>query len=91
MKQLHQTSESLKVLAHPLRLLIIQALRGHRQLSVAQLAGLCEASQPLVSGHLRLLKDRGLLRKQRQGRRVFYRVSETALSRIVSCFGSAGD
>jgi len=91
MNQLNQTIESLKVLAHPLRLLIIRALRRNRQLSVGKLAGLCEAPQPLVSGHLRLLKDRGLLRKKRQGRQVFYRVSEPALARIVNCFGSEAD
>jgi DNA-binding transcriptional ArsR family regulator len=87
MNQLQQTTEYLKVLAHPLRLSIIRALRLNQQLSVSQLAGLCEASQPLVSGHLRLLKDRGLLRKRRQGRQIFYRVSKPALARIVDYFG----
>jgi len=91
MNQLNQTTEYLKVLAHPLRLLIIRALRCNRQLSVGQLAGLCEVSQPSVSGHLRLLKDRGLLRKQRQGRQVFYRVSEPAMARIINCFGDKAD
>ncbi len=87
MNQLRQTTEHLKVLAHPLRLLIIRALRRNQHLTVGQLAGLCEVSQPLVSGHLRLLKDRGLLWKQRQGRQTFYHVSEPALARIVDCFG----
>jgi DNA-binding transcriptional ArsR family regulator len=91
MNQLQQTTEHLKVLAHPLRLLIIRALRRNHHLSVGQLAGLCEASPPLISGHLRLLKDRGLLRKQRQGRQVFYHVSEPALARIVDCFGLEAD
>ena len=58
MNLLSQATGYMKVLAHPMRLLIVQALRSNHQLSVSQLAGLCQTSQPLVSGHLRLLKDR---------------------------------
>ncbi len=86
MDQLNQTSEYLKALAHPLRLQIIRTLGLHRQMSVTQLADLCKTESPLISSHLRLLKDRGLLRKQRRGREVFYRVSPSEFRMILNCF-----
>jgi len=88
MQRLQQATEYMKVLAHPLRLSIIRTLRCHPQLSVGQLAELCEVTQPMLSGHLRLLKDRGLLHKRRQGRQVYYHVSEPALARVIACFGN---
>ncbi len=46
----------------------------------------------MMSEHLRLLKDRGFLKNQREGRKVLYRIAEPALAGIMHCiedrFGS---
>jgi ArsR family transcriptional regulator len=84
MDKLEKTSEYLKVIAHPVRLRIIQILRNNR-FSVGELARVCETSGTMISGHLGKLKARGILKKQRQGRKVFYQVVEPVYRDIMAC------
>jgi ArsR family transcriptional regulator len=63
-----------KTMAHPLRLALLNALReGDR--SVSDLAEAVGATQPLVSQHLAVLRNQGLLRNQRRGSEVYYRIA----------------
>lgn len=82
-----RSSEALKAMAHPLRLRIIGVLSS-KLMSVGELAGACETSSPVISTHLRLLNDRGIVKKQRRGRKVFYRMATPIFARIVDCLGS---
>jgi DNA-binding transcriptional ArsR family regulator len=84
MQKLQKTSDSLKVMAHPVRLKMIRVLSG-RAISVGELAGVCEIPSQMVSSHLRLLSDRGVVKKQRRGRKVFYRLAEPVYGRIIDC------
>lgn len=77
-------AECLRTLAHPHRLRIIEILLDHDE-SVGELARACELPSHMVSDHLRLLKDRGFLDNQRQGRKVYYRIAEPALADIMHC------
>lgn len=58
----------------PLRLaiLILLADRGHY---VHELVAKLEKSQPLISQHLRVLKNAGLVQSERLGREVIYTLS----------------
>ncbi|MEN8134563.1 MAG: metalloregulator ArsR/SmtB family transcription factor [Thermodesulfobacteriota bacterium] len=87
MTDLQKSSESLKAMGHPLRIRIIRIL-GRELMSVGELAWACETSSPTMSTHLRLLNDRGIVKKQRQGRKVFYRLAAPVYGRIVDCLGS---
>lgn len=60
-----------KALADPTRLLIINALRDGPR-SVGEIAEALEISQPNVSRHLALLRDRGIVTTQRAGSNIFY-------------------
>jgi DNA-binding transcriptional ArsR family regulator len=84
LKVLEEAAECLRTLAHPHRLRIIEMLLGGRY-TVGQLAGACEIPSAMASGHLRLLKRCGLLRQEREGREVFYRVAEPCLGEIIAC------
>jgi len=84
----------LKSVAHPVRLRILELLLDG-EYPVGELAELCEVDQPAASGHLRQLRDRGILDQRRDGRRVFYRVAApAAIQGIVNCmrrsFGPSG-
>lgn len=48
----------------------------HEEISVGDIAEKTEISQPLVSHHLRLLKAARLLRHEKQGKQVFYALSD---------------
>ena len=63
----------LKVLAHPLRLRILELLRQGEQ-SVGQFAQALSVDQPTVSRHLGILKQGGLVTARQDGASVFYSI-----------------
>lgn len=81
---LEKAAECLRTLSHPHRLRMIQILLQEPQ-PVGELAEACGIPSPAASEHLRLLKDRGFLRSERQGRRVFYHIAEPGLANIMQC------
>lgn len=81
---LTKAAECLRVLAHPHRLRMVQMLLRSRR-TVGELAEACEIPSPMASGHLRLLQRCGLLDADRDGRNVYYRVSEPCLGDFLAC------
>lgn len=65
----------LKALAHPLRLLVVHELQ-HGDRCVHELVELSGAPQPLVSQHLRVLRDAGLVTTTRRAREVRYAIAD---------------
>jgi DNA-binding transcriptional ArsR family regulator len=64
-------SNRLKLLAHPERLRILDAIRRDAE-CVCHLEALLEKPQPYVSQQLRLLRDAGLIEHRKQGQNVYY-------------------
>jgi predicted transcriptional regulator len=52
---------------------------------VGELAEECGIQSHMASEHLKMMKDRGLLKAKRQGRKVFYTIAEPSLCTIISC------
>ena len=65
-------------LADPVRLMIIYEL-GEGSRNVNELVLALEMAQPMISRHLKLLRDRGLVTKERQGNFVIYSLADTRL------------
>ncbi len=74
--QLH--ADICSALADPSRILILYALHEQR-LNVSDLANEVGLSQPAASRHLKILRERGLVRPERQGASVEYRLTDTRL------------
>lgn len=75
-------AELLKAMAHPLRLALLVALtEGPR--CVHELVESTGATQPLVSQHLRVLRNGDLLLRERRGREAVYAVSDDHIKHIV--------
>ena len=68
-----QLTSSLKLLAHPERLRILDAVRRDSE-CVCHLEALLGKPQPYVSQQLRLLRDGGLIDIERQGQNIYYRL-----------------
>ncbi len=64
-------TEFFRVLAEPARLRLVQAMTT-RCKAVSALVTETGLRQPLVSHHLRVLKDAGIARAERRGSFVFY-------------------
>ena len=71
-------SARLKLLAHPERLRILDALRRDAE-CVCHLEALLGKPQPYVSQQLRILRDAGVITDEKQGQNVFYRLADAQL------------
>lgn len=85
---------SLKALGDPLRLRMLSAIAAdpRGETCVCDLAELSRVSQPTVSHHLRVLKETGLLRSERRGTWVWYRVApgrRRAVAALLDAFAPA--
>jgi ArsR family transcriptional regulator len=73
----------LKVLADETRLAVVrQLMEGPQQ--VNEMNATLQLEQSLLSHHLRILRDAGIVRSQRDGKAVLYRLSEEVLAGIQS-------
>lgn len=81
---LEKAAECLRTLSHPHRLRMIEVLLQEPS-TVGELAAVCNIPSHMASEHLRLLKDRGFLHSERQGRNVYYQIAEPGLASIMQC------
>ena len=84
LEALAQAAECLRTLAHPVRLRMVQMLL-HDEYTVGALAEACGIPSHMASEHLGRMKDRGLLRSERRGRRIYYSIAEPGLAGILEC------
>ena len=66
-----------KALADPTRLRLTAAL-SQRELCVCELCDALEATQSTLSTHLTLLRDAAITRTRKQGKWIYYRLSDEA-------------
>jgi DNA-binding transcriptional ArsR family regulator len=75
------THDPFNAVAEPKRRQVLEAL-GRRELSVNELVKKLGWTQPMVSKHLGVLKQVGLVRERRAGRQRLYRVNAERLKPI---------
>jgi ArsR family transcriptional regulator, lead/cadmium/zinc/bismuth-responsive transcriptional repressor len=78
-------SELLKAVADPTRMKILAALRSARELCVCDISAVVAMSESAVSHQLRLLRSVNLVTPRKEGRQVFYQLSDAHVSSILSC------
>lgn len=76
-----------KALAHPTRLLLLDALAGNDR-CVNELTDLVGADQSTVSKHLAILRDAGFLEVERRGSMNFYSIRCQCLDQFFGCIES---
>jgi len=82
--KLNGAAECLKVMAHPVRLRIVNILM-QGEFAVHEIAELCETSANQTCEHLRLLRGQGLLSSERRGRTVYYKILSPRLPLLLEC------
>ncbi|MBC8378134.1 MAG: winged helix-turn-helix transcriptional regulator [Planctomycetes bacterium] len=83
-EMLDKAAECLKVMAHPVRLRIVNILM-QGEFPVHEIAALSRTSPNQACEHLRLLKGHGLLSSDRRGRTVYYKISHPQLPGLIDC------
>lgn len=79
---LASAGDLLRALAAPVRIAIVLQLRASPR-CVHELVDALGVTQPLISQHLRVLKGAGVVRGDRRGREVVYRLVDDHLAHIV--------
>lgn len=69
-------------LNHPLRMKIL-CLLNEKSLNVGELTAEMGIPQSSVSRHLRVLRERGLVRAERQGTTIWYMLAEPELATVI--------
>lgn len=82
MKKVEELSEMLKALAHPARLKMLAGLLED-ECNVAEIQRALALPQSTVSQHLRMLKDRGIIKVRQEGKKRCYRVIDDRVRNII--------
>jgi DNA-binding transcriptional ArsR family regulator len=84
-ERLQRASEMLRAAAHPQRLAILDTLGKHERLCNRQLQSALQLEQAILSQHLTLMRDKGLLQCEREGKYTFWSLRAPGMLRIVDC------
>ena len=72
-----------KILGNESRIWLLRLI-GAQQRTVSELAEITGLSQPLVSQHLRSLRQGGLVTAVRSGKEVIYQIADTHVTHVVA-------
>ena len=84
-EQLESASSMLKAIAHPMRIQILSFLEDGKRLTVTEIHEKLKIEQSTTSHHLGIMKDKGVLSSQRDGKNTYYFLKHEQLSNIVEC------
>ena len=85
--QLRFKAKIFNALSDPVRLDIIDFLRGGEK-CVCEIVPYVDLIQPVVSRHLKILKDCGLLKCRKEGNRRLYSITDHRIFEIIDSVGS---
>jgi len=80
---MEQTLNITKALADGNRLRVIMALTHYDELCVCQITEILGHATPTVSRHMSVLQNAGLVKSRKEGRWVYYRLSQTFPRRLL--------
>ena len=77
-------AEVMKALAHPSRLMMLDALADGEK-CVCELQALVGSSMPTVSTHLAQMRNAGIIEGRRDGNQVYYRLLVPCVLKLFQC------
>lgn len=75
----------LKVIAHPIRLAIVDLLTVNQKLTVLEIQDALNLEQAIASQHLTLMEDKGVLVSEKVGRNKYVALKFPNMKNIVVC------
>jgi len=84
-EQLERAANMFKAIAHPMRIAILNYLDDGKKLNVTEIHELLNIEQSTTSHHLGILKDKGVLSSQRQGKYTYYYLKYDNIANIIEC------
>lgn len=87
-EELERAASMLKAISHPVRISILNALENGEKLTVTELHNILGIDQSAASHHLGIMKDKGILLSQRNGKNIYYSLKNEKLKTLLGCIGS---
>jgi DNA-binding transcriptional ArsR family regulator len=86
--QLDRAANMLRAIAHPTRIAILNFLEDGNKKTVTEIHEKLNIEQSTTSHHLGILKDKGVLMANREGKNTFYFIKHNKLSTLIECINS---
>ena len=83
-KVAEHVAEVMKAVAHPVRLGIIELLET-KEMCVGDIVEALGGKQAITSQQLNMMKDKGVLGCRRDGAKVYYRIEDRSVIRLLHC------
>ena len=80
--ELSEAARLFRALGDETRLAILRQLREQGEVCACDFVAGCSVAQPTVSHHLKVLREAGLVRGERRGLWIYYRIEPAALDRV---------
>lgn len=84
-EKLDLAASKLRAMAHPMRIAIMELLNKDKKMSVTNIYRSLNIEQASASHHLNILKNKGILISQRDGKKIYYSLKSDVLSEIIEC------
>lgn len=85
---LETATETLRAIAHPHRLLIVDMLHRSKGMSVTEIHEELQIEQAVASHHLRILKDKDVVSVRRDGKNSIYTLTSDTYAQILDLLGA---
>ena len=83
-QQYTEISELLKALAHPVRICIIRGLMNKGSCNVSYMQDCLNLPQSTVSQHLQKLKSLGIIKGERNGLQINYKITNETITNVIN-------
>ncbi|HDR4369156.1 TPA: ArsR/SmtB family transcription factor [Bacillus cereus] len=87
---LEENADLLKVMAHPMRLKIVNELYKHKALNVTQVTQILKLPQSTVSQHLCKMRGK-ILKRNRKGLEIYYSINNPKVEAIIELLNKSGE
>ncbi len=89
-EKLELAAGKLRAISHPSRIAILEMLNDC-PMCVTEIFEKLGIDQATASHHLNILKDKGILIAERQGRKIIYSLKHQTISEIINCINRCHD
>ena len=83
-KELDAYAEKLKALGHPMRLKLLCMIAREEEPCVSELWTCLDQPQPVISQHLAVLKDKGIVQSEVKGNKRIYSITDPFVQDLVA-------
>lgn len=87
LNRFERQTEILRSIAHPIRLAMIELLQRGRRMSVSEIHSALKIEQATASHHLKILRQVGIVKVEREGRYSYYLLADEVYPQIVQLLG----